>query len=375
MSPVDRTPFWRGVPALLHATDPSGRIVAVSDRWCAALGRAHAAVIGRPEGDFLGPDSRAIADEVRASVLDLGAVEDVPFELQRADGTLVDVLLSAARREVGGALQIVSALTDISEQVRIQGVLDGRDADLRRLTRAASHDLQEPLRDVMGHLKRISDHYGDALDARGRRSLETAVLGGARMRRSVTALRTYSRLLGRRAAQVPVPLATLVERAVHARVGETPVRCEGPGCAAPPTGAAAVAEGTVRVYLGEIPPVLADPAQMALLVDELIDNAFVFAAARPLRLHLDARAVGRRLRIALTDNGIGLDPGLRGRAFGLFTRFEPQRAPDGAGMGLALCRRVMENHGAGIALAAGAFGHGLRVVLDWPLARLTASAG
>lgn len=365
--------FWDGVPAMLYTTAVDGRVLAASDAWCAAVGCDRAAVVGRPEGDFLDAETRALADEIRATVLSAGRVEGVPFGVLGADGA-VDVVMSAVAREgPDGIRRIVAAWTDVTERLRIQAALDGREADLRRLTRAASHDLQEPLRDVMGHLERIADDYGDALDARGRRSLETAVLGGARMRRSVVALRAYSRLLSRSGGRGPVDLVELVRGAVRARVGAGRVVFEGPGAGEGARGRAR--RGVVQVYLGALPVLLAERGQMALLVSELVDNAFAFAGDRPLRLHLDGRSVGRRLRIALTDNGIGLDAALRGRALALFSRFEPARAPDGAGMGLALCRRVAENHDARLALAAGtAFGGGLRVVLDWPGERISSTA-
>lgn len=363
--------FWEGVPAMLYTTAADGRVLAASDAWCAAVGRERAAVVGRPEGEFLDAETRALADEIRETVLSAGRVDGVPYGVLGAEGA-VDVLVSAVAREgPDGTRRIVAAWTDVTERLRIQAVLDGREADLRRLTRAASHDLQEPLRDVMGHLKRITDDYGDALDARGRRSLETAVLGGARMRRSVVALRAYSRLLSRSGGRGPVDLVELVRGAVRARASG--VLFEGPG--AGEGSRARAASGAVQVYLGALPVLLAERGQIELLVSELVDNAFVFAGDGPLRLHLDARRVGRRLRIALTDNGIGLDAALRSRALALFSRFEPTRAPDGAGMGLALCRRVAENHEAGLALAAGAaFGGGLRVVLDWPMERVSSRA-
>lgn len=361
--------FWEGVPALLYTTAADGRVLAASDAWCAAVGCERAAVVGRPEGDFLDAETRALADEIRETVLSAGRVDGVPYGVLGADG-VVDVVVSAVAREgADGSRRIVAAWTDVTERLRIQAVLDGREADLRRLTRAASHDLQEPLRDVMGHLKRITDDYGDALDARGRRSLETAVLGGARMRRSVVALRTYSRLLSQPGGRGAVDLVGLVREAVRARAGASGVLFEGPGAG---DARARATPGAVQVYLGALPVLLAERGQIALLVSELVDNAFVFAGDGPLRLHLDARRVGRRLRIALTDNGIGLDAALRGRALALFSRFEPARAPDGAGMGLALCRRVAENHDARLALAAGtSFGGGLRVVIDWPGERVS----
>ncbi len=369
----DAADFWDGIPALLYAMRPDGRLVAATDRWCAAVGFERGAVIGRPEDTLLADEVRPLAAEVREALLIDGRVDGVPYDVVRADGSVLEVLFSAAVRvAASGERRIVAHWTDLTERARMQQALDDRDADLRRLTRAASHDLQEPLRDVMGHLQRINDDYGDALDARGRRSLETAVLGGARMRRSVVALRTYSRLMGRGPGQAPVELCRMVQRAVEARAAGA--LFEGPG-ARPADGldASGVADprGAVRVYLGAVPRLLGDGRQLELLIHEIVDNAFAFAADRPLRLHFDARAVGRRLRVALTDNGIGLDPAQRGRAFGLFTRFEPARAPDGAGMGLALCRRVAENHAAGIALASGAFGGGLRVVLDWPAERIS----
>jgi len=362
--------FWDGVPALMHATDAEGRVTAVSDRWCAALSRARGDVVGRPLADVLGEASRALAEELRPALLRTGRTESVPLEFVRADGTIIDMLMSAECQPVGdGEVRIVAALVDITEQVRMRRAIEARDADLRRLTRAASHDLQEPLRDVIGHLRRITDDYGDALDERARRSLATAVTGGARMRRSVVALRAYSRLLGKRAGRTPVALAAVLRRAVLARASDVPVLSEGPDAPADEARLPGRA-GAVRLYLGALPTLLASPVQIDLLVRELVDNAFTFSADRPLRLHLDARRVGRRWRIALTDNGIGLSAELRGRALELFSRFEPARATDGAGMGLALCRRVAENHDARLALAAGAFDGGLRAVLDWPVDRI-----
>lgn len=340
--------LFERVPVMMHSIGVDGRLIAVSDAWCRHLGYTRAEVLGRRSTEFLTPASQALARAILPSFFASGRVEGVPYEMVTARGDTIDVLLSAdAERDANGALlRSVAVLVDVTEHKRTAQRLARREADLADMARATSHDLQEPLRDVIGHLGRIANDYADQLDERGRRSIDHAVAGGARMRRSITALRTYARLATAGPGRDEVDLAALVRRVIADRGDGADVHC----------------------VVGPLPTVVGARAQLEVLVHEVIDNASTFRDGERVRIDIDGEQDAERTILRIADDGVGLPAHLREAAFDLFSRFDPARAADGAGLGLALCRRVADNHGARVWLEAAGPQGGARFVLEWPAA-------
>jgi light-regulated signal transduction histidine kinase (bacteriophytochrome) len=203
--------------------------------------------------------------------------------------------------------------------------------DLQQFVYSASHDLQEPLRMVSSFTQLLAERYGSALDERARQYIDFAQDGAKRMRRLIADLLAFSRVHTEGRPLRPVDASVCFARAL-AGLDER-VRESG-----------AVIDGRIEAR------VLADDAQLELVFRHLLDNALAFRRDDPPRVHVEARREGSRFVLSVRDEGTGIAPELIDRVFGLFQR--GHRRPDhaGTGIGLAVCRRVVERHGGTIRL-------------------------
>ncbi|NKE37997.1 PAS domain S-box protein [Natronococcus sp. JC468] len=208
--------------------------------------------------------------------------------------------------------------------------LEDSNERLEQFAYAASHDLQEPLRMVTSYLRLIEDRYGDDLDADGEEFLEYAVDGADRMREMIEGLLEYSRVDTRGDAFEPVDLEEVLE-AVRSDVR---VR---------------IRESGAEIDVSRLPCVRGDAGQLRQLFQNLLENAIKYSGEEPPRIEVSAdrsRADGY-WRIAVRDDGVGIDPAESERIFDVFQRLHGRDEP-GAGIGLALCRRIVERHGGEI---------------------------
>ena len=202
-------------------------------------------------------------------------------------------------------------------------------AELEQFAYVASHDLQEPLRKVASFCQLLEKRYGDQLDERGLQYIEFAVDGAKRMQVLINDLLTFSRV--GRASELPSPAAAgraAGHGAQHA-VGRD--RGRGRGHRAP----------------GALPEVIGDPTLLAMLWQNLIGNAIKFRApgrAPVVQITAAARPDGS-WQFGVTDNGIGIPPEFAEKVFVIFQRLHGRGAYPGTGIGLALCKRIVEQHG------------------------------
>jgi signal transduction histidine kinase len=197
-------------------------------------------------------------------------------------------------------------------------------AELQRFAYVASHDLQEPLRNAASFARLLDTRYKDRLDADGREFLQYIVSGVTHMRELVDGLLFHSRL-GVPLQPVPVDCEALLARVLtHFR--------------------ATIAESGATVTHDPLPVVHADAGQLEQVFANLLSNAIKFRGADPLRVHIGAEARSGEWVLSFRDNGIGIDPRYAGLVFEMFERLHGQEQFPGTGMGLAICRKVVENH-------------------------------
>jgi PAS domain S-box-containing protein len=194
---------------------------------------------------------------------------------------------------------------------------------------AASHDLQEPLRMVSSYLRLIEDRYGDELDADGREFLDYAVDGADRMKEMIDGLLAYSRVetCGETFERVQLDK-------VFQEVCKNLQVC--------------IEESDASVSADCLPAVTADRAQCEQVFQNLLSNAIEYSGDAPPRVHVDAEREGEMWRIDVADEGIGIDPDETDRVFEVFERLHSHDEHPGTGIGLALCRRIVERHGGDI---------------------------
>lgn len=213
---------------------------------------------------------------------------------------------------------------------RLNTELTARNEELSQFVYVASHDLQEPLRTLGAYADILRHRYrGRQFDERADAYLGhiTEQVGRARrLVRDVLALATVSE-------EAPREVTDLAEvcREVQAELDWPP---------------------DARLHAAPLPPVWASPLQMRQLLDNLLGNALKFHGAAPLRVTLSAEAEGELVHFILRDNGIGIAPEHTEKVFGMFQRLHGRTATGGNGIGLAVCRRIVERHGGRIWIEA-----------------------
>ncbi|NDU73181.1 HAMP domain-containing protein [Actinomadura sp. DSM 109109] len=207
-------------------------------------------------------------------------------------------------------------------------------AELEQFAYVASHDLQEPLRKVASFCQLIERRYGDRLDERGLQYIAFAVDGAKRMQALINDLLSFSRVGRTARPEESVDLGEVVRQALD---NLSALREE--------TGA--------EVEVAELPRVPGDRTQLVQLFQNLVGNAIKFRREGvPPRVAIDVRRAGDEWEFGCADNGIGIDPRYADRIFLIFQRLHSREEYGGTGIGLALCKKIVEYHGGRIWLAA-----------------------
>ncbi len=290
-------------------------------------------------------------------------------EFRRKDGVLVPVELRVhlTRDAEGIPLEMWAFVRDITERKQAEAEiresvekLEQSNRDLGDFAYVTSHDLQEPLRKIQTFGDRLTAKYADGLDDRGRDYLARMISAATRMRGLIEALLRFSRVSSRRQTFSEVDLGKAVQEALS----NLEDRIERSG-------------GSVTV--SDLPRVEGDPHQLVQLMQNLIGNALKFQRPGvPPSIRIDHRAVpgpkpvgkrrskfSKRCEIRVEDNGIGLDEAYAEQIFKPFHRLHGRGEYEGAGMGLAICRKIVERHGGEIRVES-AEGQGSMFLVSLP---------
>jgi signal transduction histidine kinase len=225
-------------------------------------------------------------------------------------------------------------------------------AELEQFAYVASHDLQEPLRKVASFCQLLEKRYGDQLDERGRQYIEFAVDGAKRLQVLINDLLTFSRVGRGHEVRTEIPLSQPLDSAIGAL--DTAIEDT----------------GAVIDRPDELPPVNGDATLLAMLWQNLVSNGIKFAReGEPPRITITcAEAPDSMWRICVADNGIGVAPEFSDKIFIIFQRLHGRDAYPGTGIGLALCKRIVEYHGGEISLDA-TYSGGTRICFTLPRIR------
>ena len=221
-------------------------------------------------------------------------------------------------------------------------ILDAQAADLKRsnaeleqFAYVASHDLQEPLRKVASFCQLLQRRYGGSLDDRADQYIEFAVDGANRMQTLINDLLTFSRVGRMHTGYAPVDLDKLCGATVDAL-------------------SIAIEESGAVITHDPLPEVNGDATQLGMLLQNLLSNAIKFRdPGRSPRVHLEAVRDGDVWHFAVADNGIGIDGDYVDKVFVIFQRLHTREAYPGNGIGLAMCKKIVEFHGGAIGVDLG----------------------
>jgi PAS domain S-box-containing protein len=268
--------------------------------------------------------------------------EDIPFELiyrikhQEGDISYINTRASIEKDREGVPVKMTGVCFDITEMKRgTEQALFNLNEDLQRSNKeleqfayVASHDLQEPLRMVSSFTQLLSMRYKDKLDKEAHEFIKFAVDGAFRMQSLINDLLEYSRIGTRGKSLSVTDMNSILGQTLHNL-------------------SIIINEKAALVTNDELPAVTADAGQMVQLLQNLIGNALKFCNTSP-RIHVSAREENDCYLFAVKDNGIGIEPEYFERIFQIFQRLHPKDEYGGTGIGLAICRRIVERHGGKI---------------------------
>ncbi|MDQ6672615.1 MAG: ATP-binding protein [Chloroflexota bacterium] len=261
---------------------------------------------------------------------------------RRRDGSEfpVEISLSPMTLEDGETLIIgnvrdVSAHKTADERLRAAAAdLARSNAELEQFAYVASHDLQEPLRMVASYTQLLARRYEGKLDADADEFIGFAVDGARRMQELINDLLTYSRVGTRALLLEAVDTNGLVDQMASDL-------------------AAAIAESKASVTRDNLPVVRGDPIQLHQLFQNLIANAIKFHRPdQAPHVHVSAGLEHGAWTFSVSDNGIGIEPRYLERIFVLFQRLHTRADYPGTGMGLAICKKIVERHGGQLGVSS-----------------------
>ncbi len=270
----------------------------------------------------------------------LGLVEIKESHVERSfddhESTLAQMLASQAATAIENARLYEQAQQEIAVRKQAERALERYAADLEQSNQElqqfayiASHDLQEPLRMVTSYLQLLEQRYKGKLDASADDFIHFAVDGANRMRELIQGLLAYSRVETR-----GTPLQAVDSQAVLEQVLKDLQ--------------IAIAENQALVTHDPLPTVLADAIQLSQVFQNLISNAVKFRGDRRPAIHVGVENDDTEWQFSVRDNGIGIEPQHTERIFAIFQRLHTRHEYPGTGIGLAVCKRIVERHGGRI---------------------------
>ena len=324
------------MPTLVWTLKPDGEVEYVNQRWVEYMG------MSPDEGpkwmEAVHPEDREQTAESVRRTIEQGESYEIECRLRRHDGVYRWHLSRALplRDNNGNIFRWFGTSTDIHGHKMIEQDLRRTAAELERSNKeleefayVASHDLQEPLRMITGYLKLIERRYKGRLDQDADEFIAYAVDGATRMQQLIADLLAYSRVGTRGHALIPIDLKRPFERA-QADLWTT------------------IVETGAKLTHDPLPVVNGDETQLAQLFLNLIGNAIKFRSERTPEIHVGVKAENDSYLFYVRDNGIGFDQRYAPKMFLVFQRLHTRQKYPGTGIGLAICKKIIDRHGGRI---------------------------
>ncbi len=324
-------------PLGMYVTDAAGRCTYTNPAWQRIAGLTLAESLGDGWGAALHPDDRErVFAEWSASAE--GAMNfRSEHRFLRPDGAVVWTRVNAAdMRESGRIVGYVGMVEDISEKHALDAALARNAAELVRsnseleqFAYVASHDLQEPLRMVTSYTQLLRKRYSDRFGGDATEFMDYIVEGGQRMQALITDLLDLSRVNTTKKAFEPVAFGQVLADSLAALKSR-------------------IAESDAVISHDALPTVLGDARQLSQVLLNLIGNAIKFSGKKTPQVHITAQREDERWHFSVADNGIGIDARFFERIFVIFQRLHTREEYPGTGIGLAICKKIVERHGGSI---------------------------
>jgi PAS domain S-box-containing protein len=247
----------------------------------------------------------------------------------RKDRHEIDIELSVSSVELDGRWHAVGILRDITQRKKMENELSRSNAELEQFAYVASHDLQEPLRMVTSYVQLLARRYQNKLDRDADDFIRFAVDGTERMRGMINDLLDYSRAIRHPFNPQTGPSEEILEKTLANLT-------------------VAIEESRASVTHAPLPVITADGPQIIRVFQNLISNAIKFRSSKPPEVRVSAEETDGEWIFAVADNGIGFSPEYSERIFVIFQRLHTRDEYPGSGIGLAVCKKIVERHGGRI---------------------------
>jgi len=316
--------------------DVSGKVTRFNPAFERLTGYAAKEVIGRRFEILFPANTKEISlDRIRKIL----TAEFVEIPILRSDGSTRIVLWNSATIYAEDGKTPVATIAqglDITERKRSEdrlrllvSKLSAANRDLSEFAYVASHDMQEPLRMISSYLQLLSKRYSGHLDKDADEFIGYAVGGAIRLQKMVNDFLTFSRIGTRGRAFVETDVGVVLNLAL------TNLKI-------------AIEASHAKITYANMPTVKADEGQLLQLFQNLIENAIKFRSDKPPAIHVSAERGEGEWVFSVKDNGIGIDPKYQNRLFVVFQRLHSAAKYPGTGIGLALCKRIVERLGGRI---------------------------
>jgi len=329
-------------PDAMVVVNEGGEIVLLNLQAEKQFGYRRDELVGQQVNNIIpeGFAERLVADDLRSAADALAQQIGTGIELigRRKDGSAFPIEIMLSPLENAEGTLVTAAIRDITTRQEVEAhlvqkveELNRSNEELARFAYIASHDLQEPLRMVVSFTQLLSRRYKGKLDAEADEFIAFALDGATRMQRLIQDLLAYSR--------VGTKGRDLLDTASEEALQQALKNLQG-----------AIEESGARVMHDPLPCVLADKTQLIQLFQNLIGNAIKYCRGVPM-VHISAaRMDGKKWIFSVQDNGFGIDSQYFEKIFGIFQRLHTREEFSGTGIGLAICKNIVERHGGTISV-------------------------
>lgn len=328
------------MPTAVVVVDKHGAVKLINTQAEKLLNFNRADLIGKPIEILVPMRFRQHHRDVSANFIakpaarPMGAGRDL--SAQRKDGSEVPVEIGLHPILIEGDTFTLATIVDLTERKRANEdlrranlALVRSNQDLQRFAYVASHDLQSPLRNIAGFVQLLQLEYAGRLDSQADEWIRRTVKSIEQLQTSIRDLLAYSQVDSTTERLQTISMQDVVDDTLRAH--ENSLR-----------------EVNATVVTAEMPIVSGDFSQLLQLLQNLIANAVKYRGADTPRLHITAQRGKNEWVFAVRDNGIGIDEKFTERIFEIFYRLHTAQAYPGTGIGLAICRRIVERHGGRI---------------------------
>jgi PAS domain S-box-containing protein len=315
---------------------PDGKITDVNRATELVTGCSRNELIGADFSDYFTEPEKA--REGYQQVFREGLVLDYELAIQHRNGNVTPVLYNASvyRDEAGEVIGVFAAARDITEQKKAEQLLKLKleelarsNEELEQFAYVSSHDLQEPVRMIASYLQLLHRKYQGKLDEKADKYIYFAVDGASRMQNLINDLLEFSRVTTKAREFEPTDCKLLLDQVLF----DLDV---------------SIKENEASISYSTLPVVMADSIQLAQVFQNLISNAIKFRSDKAPEIEISAKKKADEWLFSVQDNGIGIDPKFSERIFEVFKRLHKKEEYPGTGIGLSICKKIVERHGGHI---------------------------